>query len=122
MSNAVGAQMQSFIIRDLAIDLKLNFFKYLIKQSAILLFIALIISFLLYIISFILYNLTNISLILAIALFLAILTSLITGLIFPFIFSRLKLDPADASGPIATIVQDILSILVYFLIAYLILS
>ncbi len=122
MSDAVGTQMQSFIIRDLAIDFKLNFLKYLFKQSIVVLLIGLIISLLLYFISFLLYNSFEVSLILGLALFLAILTSLLTGLIFPFIFSRLKLDPADASGPIATIVQDVLSISVYFLIASLVLS
>ena len=38
------------------------------------------------------------------------------GLVFPWLLSRLRLDPAHGSGPVATVVQDILSILAYFLV------
>jgi magnesium transporter len=36
------------------------------------------------------------------------------GLIFPWLLSRGGWDPAYGSGPVATIIQDVLSILVYF--------
>lgn len=121
MSDAVGTQMQAFIIRDLSLNSKLNFLKYLLRQAAVVLIMALIISTLLFLISFSLYQSISLSFILASALFLAIVSSLFTGLIVPYTFSRFKFDPADVSGPIATIIQDILSILVYFFIANLIL-
>lgn len=38
------------------------------------------------------------------------------GLLFPWLLSRLDIDPAFGSGPVATIVQDVLTILVYFLV------
>ena len=38
------------------------------------------------------------------------------GLLLPWLFARLRLDPAYGSGPIATVIQDTLSILVYFAI------
>ncbi|MEW5963918.1 MAG: magnesium transporter [Pseudomonadota bacterium] len=38
------------------------------------------------------------------------------GLVFPWLLSRLDIDPAFGSGPVATIVQDVLTILVYFLV------
>jgi magnesium transporter len=39
------------------------------------------------------------------------------GLTLPWLLSRLGRDPAFGSGPIATIVQDVLSLAVYFVIA-----
>jgi magnesium transporter len=36
------------------------------------------------------------------------------GLLFPWLLSRAGLDPAYGSGPVATIIQDVLSLLVYF--------
>jgi magnesium transporter len=36
------------------------------------------------------------------------------GLLFPWLLSRFGLDPAYGSGPVATIIQDVLSLLVYF--------
>jgi magnesium transporter len=38
------------------------------------------------------------------------------GLLLPWVLSRLDIDPAFGSGPVATIVQDTLTILVYFLV------
>jgi magnesium transporter len=36
------------------------------------------------------------------------------GLLFPWILDQLGKDPAFGSGPVATIVQDVLSLLIYF--------
>jgi magnesium transporter len=38
------------------------------------------------------------------------------GLALPWLLGRLGSDPAYGSGPLATIVQDLLSLLTYFLI------
>ncbi len=38
------------------------------------------------------------------------------GLLFPWLLARIGLDPAHGSGPVATVVQDILSILSYFVV------
>jgi magnesium transporter len=43
------------------------------------------------------------------------------GLFFPWILARLGKDPAFGSGPVATIVQDVLSLLIYFVIVSLLL-
>jgi magnesium transporter len=39
------------------------------------------------------------------------------GLLLPWLLQRVGSDPALGSGPVATIIQDVLSILVYFAIA-----
>ena len=39
------------------------------------------------------------------------------GLLLPWTFARLGYDPALGSGPLATVVQDVLSLLIYFLVA-----
>jgi magnesium transporter len=36
------------------------------------------------------------------------------GLFFPWLLARAGKDPALGSGPVATIIQDVLSILIYF--------
>lgn len=45
--------------------------------------------------------------------------SIATGvaMALPWLFQRMKVDPAFGSGPLATVIQDLLSIVVYFLIA-----
>lgn len=57
----------------------------------------------------------------AVALSLVVAGSAATtiGLGFPWLLARLGKDPAFGSGPIATIIQDVLSLLIYFSIATL---
>jgi magnesium transporter len=42
------------------------------------------------------------------------------GLLFPWLLARLGLDPAFGSGPVATVIQDALSLLLYFAAVWLI--
>lgn len=46
-----------------------------------------------------------------------VLLSNLLGAILPFILTRLKLDPATASGPLITSIADALGLLIYFSIA-----
>jgi magnesium transporter len=39
------------------------------------------------------------------------------AMLLPWLFQRLGRDPAFGSGPLATVIQDLLSILVYFAVA-----
>jgi magnesium transporter len=39
------------------------------------------------------------------------------AMVLPWAIHRLGKDPAFGSGPLATVIQDLLSILIYFLIA-----
>ncbi|MDD2757388.1 MAG: magnesium transporter [Candidatus Pacebacteria bacterium] len=117
MSGASCSQMQAFIIRDLAFNPKLKFIHYLFKQSGITILMGLSTSIILYVISLLLYGEPMISFVLSIALLFAITSSLLAGTIIPFIFARLKLDPADASGPIGTIIQDTISVSIYLIVA-----
>jgi magnesium transporter len=121
MADAVGTQMEAFIIRDFALNTKFNFLKYFIRQSSVVILLALTVSSLLYGLSVLLNNGLDISLVLSLSLFFAILTSLLTGLIVPYLFGRMNFDPANASGPIATIVQDSISVFIYFYIATMVL-
>jgi magnesium transporter len=114
MSDAVGTQMEAFVIRDFAIDRSIDYKKYFLKQLMIVGLVGSVTATLLYGVSLVIYGRPEISFILGISLFLAIISSVMTGLLIPYVFSRLKQDPANASGPIATIIQDFLSVVIYF--------
>lgn len=121
MSDAVGTQMEAFIIRDLAIDRKLPFFRYLRKQVFVTVVIGAMFSALLFLLGAAMFQNFQISAVLAVSLFAAISSSVFTGLLIPYAFRCMKMDPANASGPVATILQDLLSIVIYFAIATLLL-
>lgn len=117
MSSAAGMQTEALLIRDLAIDRHIPFGKYFVRQSFIVLGIAAACAGTLYGASRFLKYSHDISTVLGIALFAAIVSSVFTGLLVPFLFSRFRADPANASGPIATIIQDLLSLVIYFGVA-----
>ncbi len=48
---------------------------------------------------------------------LTVMAGSMIGLVLPFIFTRLKLDPATASAPLITSLSDILGVLIYFSVA-----
>ena len=49
-----------------------------------------------------------------VSLFAAATVASSIGLLLPWMLSRLGLDPAFGSGPVATIIQDVLTIIIYF--------
>jgi magnesium transporter len=53
---------------------------------------------------------------------LAVLTAATLGIALPFSFRRLGVDPAIASGPIVTTVNDVVSVSVYMLTAFYLLN
>jgi magnesium transporter len=57
----------------------------------------------------------------AIALLGACTIATSVGLFLPWAFAQAKWDPALASGPVGTIIQDVLSLLIYFTAASLLL-
>jgi magnesium transporter len=121
MSGATCSQMQACIIRDLALSGSINFLKYTIRHARVVFLISIIISILLYFLVLLLYGDSSVAFVLCVSLFFAIITSILTGIVAPFMFYKLKMDPANVSGPIAIIVQDILSVFVYLFTAYILL-
>ncbi len=97
MSDAVGTQMEAFIIRDLAINPRLNFAAYFGRQLFIISLIGGICSILICGLSLLLYQTPGVSVVLSLSLFFAIASSVVTGLVIPYFFGRWQLDPANAS-------------------------
>lgn len=54
-----------------------------------------------------------------IALQIAIFLSAISGTLIPMIFKRLRIDPAVASGPLITTVNDLMAVVTYYGLAWL---
>jgi magnesium transporter len=44
-------------------------------------------------------------------------TASVVAMVLPWLLDAAGLDPAFGSGPLATVIQDLLSILIYFVIA-----
>ncbi|MDD4747485.1 MAG: magnesium transporter [Salinivirgaceae bacterium] len=114
-----GAQSATLMIRSLAVgDVKLSDWHKLIGKELIVSVLlgvtmamgaALIASF----------RAPEIILVVSVSMILIVLTGSLIGLLLPFIFTKLKIDPATASAPLITSIADICGVLIYFSIASL---
>lgn len=59
----------------------------------------------------------DIALVVALTMMAVVMLGSLVGMTLPFIFTRLKLDPASASGPLITSICDGLGVLIYFSVA-----
>ncbi|WP_233576469.1 magnesium transporter [Saccharopolyspora rhizosphaerae] len=59
----------------------------------------------------------RVALAVSVALFAAASVSTFVAMALPWLFHRLDKDPAFGSGPLATVVQDLLSVSIYFVVA-----
>ena len=123
MSGAMGVQHQTLFIRDLAIMGKqLKFKSYFLRQIGIGSILGLIISLLVFLIIFLFWREPYIAMVISISMFFTIVISSCTALITTILMNKLKLDPAVGSGPLGTIISDVTSIIIYFVIASLLLG
>ncbi len=122
LADAIGTQIATFIIRDLALTPTLSFAPYALRHAVVVGLLGGVLSALLFVASLVLYGELMVSVVLALALMGASISALFSGLLVPYLFAKLSFDPANASGPIATITQDILSVVIYLSVALMLLG
>ncbi len=64
----------------------------------------------------------DIALVVGLTMVLVVIIGSLVGMSLPFLLSRLRLDPATASGPLVTTISDAVGVLIYFSIATMVLS
>ncbi len=117
MSSALGTQNQTLFIRDLAVMGKeLNVYAYLFRTIAIGFSMSLVIGAIVFVLTSIIWHETTVAFVIAIAMFITLMVSSVTSLVTTLAFKHFKQDPAMGSGPFATIVSDLSSIIIYFII------
>lgn len=121
ISDAVGGQSQTIFIRSLAMEGKLPFVRYFIREMITAAGIGVILSVILFGFTSMTGITPRVGAVIAVSLFLTVIISITTALSIPAVLHRTGRDPAIASGPFATIIRDVSSILVYFGIAQILL-
>lgn len=117
MSDAVGTQMESIIIRELNKPGKFNFVKFFRQQIIIVVVVAVVVGLASGVVITLLNDSIGLGVVIGLSLLGSILSSLITGSLLPYFFWRMHEDPAEASGPVATVLQDFLSVVIFLVIA-----
>jgi len=114
LASAVGTQTETLFIRNMILNSRLNVWKYFFREIKVSLLISLILAVLLYLIAVFWFKSEYfIGIILGASLFLTILTAVLIGISIPWILTKLKKDPAVGTGPFATILRDVFSLVIY---------
>ncbi|MBI2036740.1 MAG: magnesium transporter [Candidatus Liptonbacteria bacterium] len=116
LSDAVGTQTETIFVRELS-ERKVGFLNYIAKESVIGFGLGIISGALLG--GFAAYWLRSSAIGLTVGLTMLINLTLapVLAVLIPNILYKRHADPALGAGPVATIIQDLISLLVYFLVA-----
>jgi magnesium transporter len=120
MNAAVGTQIQTIFVRFSSFE-KINIVKAFFHELKVVLVIGFILSLIMFLFPYFWHEDIQIAFVVAISMFLGIISSVIIGMFVPWSLQKSGYDPAIGSGPFTTIIQDLLSILIYFSIATLLL-
>jgi len=122
MSDAVGTQTETIYIRNLSRHrAKIKLSVYIVKELLLGLIIGTASGLLLALFALIWLGSPAIALTVGLAMMASITTAAVLALFVPTLLGRFKkVDPAVGAGPFTTAIQDLLSLLIYFLIASLI--
>jgi len=122
LSDAVGTQSETLVVRSIALDPKFPLGPYLIREVKVASVLGITCGALLSAVSFIGWRDPMLGLIVGSSMFLSIQVAVLTSTFLPLFFNKINLDPAVAAGPFATMISDILTLAVYFNVAVLFLS
>lgn len=119
MAGNVGVQSSSIVVQSIASGSRDfdSFGRKLLKELSVALITALLFSTLIFSYNFFMHESMNLTFSVSLSLFVVIIFASTFGTIIPLILNRFKIDPAVATGPFITTMNDILGLIVYMLIA-----
>ncbi|MBI5732409.1 magnesium transporter [Candidatus Jorgensenbacteria bacterium] len=117
IADAVGVQSQTIFIRNLVLEHKVSLLPYLKREIGVGLLIAVVLGVLIAVFSMVFWYNPVLSFVLGLSFFLAIITAVIVGVFLPWILWKMGRDPVFGAGPFATVIRDIASLFIYFMIA-----
>lgn len=114
-----GTQALAVVVRGLALGTvdSSSLFRMLKREFATGIMLGIFCVITLFVIVPIIYGSFWLAFIVGVSLFLTLSISTMVGATVPLIINKLKIDPAVASGPFITTINDILGLLIYFSIA-----
>jgi magnesium transporter len=115
LADAVGTQTEAILIRGLSVGIEMR--KVVRRELISGAVIGILIGLAFVPFALVGWGNEDVALAVALALFSACSIATLVAMGLPLAFQRLGVDPAFGSGPLATVVQDLLSIVVYLAIA-----
>jgi magnesium transporter len=115
LADAIGTQTEAIAVRGLSLS-QMPFRNSLLGEIKTGFLIGLTLGGLSFPLVLAAFNNVRLALAVALAIFTAGGVATTVGIVFPWILDQLGKDPAFGSGPVATIIQDVLSLTIYFVI------
>lgn len=114
LADAVGTQTETVVVRGLSLGIPIR--RVLGQEIFTGLMIGLTLALIAWPIIGWLWGDQAVAFGVALSIFAASSVASLVAMILPWLFDKLDIDPAFGSGPLATVVQDLLSIVIYFTI------
>ena len=118
MAGNVGVQSSSIVVQSIASGVKDvgATGKRLLKELLVAFATASIFAILIFIYNYFVQGNINLTFSVSISLFIVMLYASFFGTLIPLLLHRLKVDPALATGPFITTMNDILGLFIYFIV------
>jgi magnesium transporter len=119
MADAVGTQTETVVIRGMSLGVPIG--RVAVRELLTGLIIGVLIAVTFFAFAIAVWHDTRVAAVVSLALFVSTSVATAVAMSLPYALARLGRDPAFGSGPLATVIQDLLSIAAYFTIAVLLL-
>lgn len=116
MGDAVGTQAQTLYIRAIALA-EVKPLRYITRECIVDGWMGLISAACMFPFAWFITQSVDVTIVITISVFLVMLIAGPIGIIIPELLRKAKRDPAVGGGPFTTIIQDVVSLLLYFFIA-----
>lgn len=118
IADAVGTQTETLVIRGLSLGVGIG--RVVARELMTGLALGLLLAAVTYPTVVLVWRQPDVALAVSVAMFAASSVATLVAMILPWLIQRLGKDPAFGSGPLATVVQDLLTVVIYFAAASLI--
>ena len=115
MADAVGTQTETLAVRGMSVGVPIR--RFAAKEMLAGALIGCVVSALFFPFCLVVFNDVSVAVTVSLALFASCGVASAVALLLPWLLNLLHKDPAFGSGPLATVVQDLLSIAIYLALA-----
>jgi magnesium transporter len=115
MADAVGTQTETLAVRGMSVGVPIR--RFAAKEMLAGALIGCVVSALFFPFCLVVFNDVSVAVTVSLALFASCGVASAVALLLPWLLNLLDKDPAFGSGPLATVVQDLLSIAIYLALA-----
>jgi magnesium transporter len=115
LADAVGTQTETVVVRGLSVGVAMRTMA--MRELLVGLAIGLALAAVAWPVVWWRWGEADVAMSVGLAVFAACSTATVAAMTLPWVLDTFSLDPAFGSGPLATVIQDLLSLLIYFAIA-----